>query len=138
MAIAATPANEFGAAVSPNRRWIAYVSNETSRQEVYVQPFTPGNQGAPAGRWLVSHGTVGMIRWRADSGELVFINSEGELESVDVTSTPVFKASAPKALFQMPRAFLVQAGTPGALADATRDLQRLIVAVPSLSPLPLY
>ena len=131
--IAATPANEFGAAVSPNRRWIAYVSNETSRQEVYVQPFTPGNQGAPAGRWLVSHGTVGMIRWRADSGELVFINSEGELESVDVTSTPVFKASAPKALFQMPRAFLVQAGTPGALADATRDLQRLIVAVPSES-----
>jgi hypothetical protein len=53
------------------------------------------------------------------------------LMSVDVTSTPVFKASAPRALFQFPRTFIVQAGNPGALADASRDLQRLIVSLPS-------
>jgi hypothetical protein len=74
-----------------------------------------------------------MVRWRADSGELVFLSPEGELMSVDVTSTPVFKASPAKPLFQLPRAFLVQAGNPGALADASRDLKRLIVAVPSES-----
>jgi Tol biopolymer transport system component len=136
IAIAATPtATEFGASVSPNRRWIAYISNETKQQEVYVQPFTPGTPGTPAGgKWLVSNnGTAGLIRWRADSGELVFLSPDGELMSVDVTSTPVFKASAPKALFQMPRPFLVQAGNPGALADTSRDLQRLILAVPSES-----
>ena len=72
-----------------------------------------------------------MVRWRADSGELVFLNAEGALVSVDVSSTPVFKASAPRVLAQMPRSFLVQAGNPGALADATRDLQKLLVAVPS-------
>ena len=129
--IAATPATEFGAAVSPNRRWIAYVSNETKRQEVYVQPFSAG---APVGKWLVSNtGTSGLVRWRADSGELVFLNSEGSLVSVKVTSGPVFKATTPQLLFQMPRPFLVQAGTPGALADASRDLTRFIVAMPSES-----
>jgi Tol biopolymer transport system component len=129
MPIAATKANEFGATVSPDRRWIAYVSNETSRQEVYVQPFAPG--AAAQGKWLVSRGSIGMVRWRSDSRELVFLGPRGELMSVDVTSTPVFKATAPRELFQAPRNFLVQAGTPGALADTSRDLQRLIVAVPS-------
>jgi hypothetical protein len=52
--------------------------------------------------------------------------------SVEVTGTPAFKASAPRLLGQLPRSFVVQAGTtPGAVADAARDLQRLIVAVPS-------
>jgi len=81
----------------------------------------------------VSKGSSGLVRWRADSNELVFLNLDGELMSVDVTSTPVFKAGAPKALFQLPRGFLVQAGNPGALADTARDLQRLLVAVPSES-----
>jgi serine/threonine protein kinase len=131
--IAATPASEFGASVSPNRRWIAYVSNETKKQEVYVEPFAPG-QPTTGAKWLVSNsGTSGLIRWRADSSELVFLNSEGALVSVKVTSAPVFKASAPQVMFQMPRPFLVQAGTPGALADASRDLTRLIVAMPSES-----
>jgi Tol biopolymer transport system component len=132
--IVATPASEFGGAVSPDRRWIAYVSNETKRQEVYVQPFSPGSQTTTGPRWLVSNdGTSGLIRWRADSGELVFLSQDGELMSVNVTSTPVFKATTPKALFQMPRPFLAQAGNPGALADTSRDLQRLILAVPSES-----
>jgi Tol biopolymer transport system component/predicted Ser/Thr protein kinase len=132
--IAATPANEFGAAVSPNRRWIAYLSNETKRQEVYVQPFSPGSQATAGIKWLISNkGTSGLIRWRADSSELVFLNADGGLESVKVTSAPVFKASAPQLIFQMPRPFLVQAGTPGALADASRDLTRFIVAMPSES-----
>ena len=132
--IVVTPATEFGATVSPNRRWIAYISNETKRQEVYVQPFNPGVQTTAGPKWLVSNnGTAGLIRWREDSGELVFLSPDGELMSVNVTSTPTFKASAPKALFQMPRPFLVQAGNPGALADTSRDLQRLILAVPSES-----
>jgi serine/threonine protein kinase len=132
--IAATMANEFGGVVSPNGRWVAYVSNETKQQEVYVQPFTSGTQqgGAVSGiKWLVSRGTAGLVRWRADSGELVFLSGKGELMSVDVTSTPSFRASAPKTLFQMPRPFLVQAGNPGALADTSRDLKRLLIAVPS-------
>ena len=134
-----TPATEFGASVSPDGRWIAYLSNETGRQEVYVQPFAvgpPNAQDAASAasrpKWLISRGSVGMVRWRADSRELVFLGPDGTLMSVDVTGGPVFKASAPRLLGQLPRSFVVQAGTtPGAIADATRDLQRLLVAVPS-------
>jgi hypothetical protein len=80
---------------------------------------------------MVSSGTLGLVRWRSDSGELIFLNSEGALVSVEVSSTPVFKASAPRVLALLPRSFLVQAGNPGALADASKDLKRLILAVPS-------
>jgi eukaryotic-like serine/threonine-protein kinase len=130
-----SPANEFGASVSPDGRWIAYVSNETGRQEVYVQPFVvdPKSAADAASRpkWLVSRGSVGMVRWRSDSRELIFLGADGSVVSVDVTGNPVFKSSAPQSLFQLPRSFTAQLGTPGALADVTRDLKRLIVAVPS-------
>jgi Tol biopolymer transport system component/predicted Ser/Thr protein kinase len=144
--IAQTPASEFGATVSPDGRWVAYISNESGRQELYVQPFAPGAQAAGqpgpgvtrppdpvavGGRWMVSRGTQGLARWRRDSRELIFLGADGALMSVEVTPTPVFKASAPRTLFQLPRAFLLQAGNPGALADASRDLQRLLVAMPS-------
>ena len=72
-----------------------------------------------------------MARWRSDSRELIFLGADGSVISVDVTGNPVFKASAPESLFQLPRSFTAQLGTPGALADAARDLQRLLVAVPS-------
>ena len=135
VAMAATMANEFGASVSPNRRWIAYISNESSRQEVYVQPFAPSADASSGGggKWTVSRGTLGLIRWRNDSRELVFLGPDGQLMSVQVDASPVFKPGAPQALFQLPRAFLVQAGNPGALADTARDLQRLLLAMPSES-----
>lgn len=72
-----------------------------------------------------------MARWRSDSRELIFLGGDGSIVSADVTGTPVFKAGAPQTLFQLPRVFTAQLATPGALADATRDLQRLLVAVPS-------
>ncbi len=131
-----SPANEFGAAVSPDGRWIAYLSNESGTQELYVQPFgaDPKSAADTASRpkWLISRGgSAGMARWRSDSRELIFLGGDGTVVSVDVIGTPVFKAGAPQALFQLPRVFTAQLATPGALADATRDLQRLIVAVPS-------
>ena len=131
-----SPANEFGAAVSPDGRWIAYMSNESGLQELYVQPFVVGATGAAdtatRPKWLVSRGgSAGMARWRSDSRELIFLGGDGSVVSADVTGTPVFKAGTPQALFQLPRVFTAQLATPGALADATRDLQRLIVAVPS-------
>jgi serine/threonine protein kinase len=134
---AAKDVREFGASVSPNGRWITYVSNETSRQELYVQTFAPaaaatGSPVAVGGKWLVSRtGTMGLARWRSDSRELIFLNADGALTSVAVAAEPAFKAGPPQVLAPLPRSFLVQAGNPGALADATRDLERLLLAIPS-------
>ena len=135
--IAQTPAREFGPDLSPDSRWIVYISDETGRQELYVQPFAPAGQAAgPAtpvgGRWMVSSsGTLGLARWRRDGRELMFVGADGSLMAVDVTSTPVFKASAPRRLFELPRPFLVQTGNPGTLADITSDGERLLLALPS-------
>jgi hypothetical protein len=48
--LVSTPANEYGGAVSPDGRWLAYQSDETGRPEVFVRDFT-GRTGA---RWQVT------------------------------------------------------------------------------------
>jgi Tol biopolymer transport system component/tRNA A-37 threonylcarbamoyl transferase component Bud32 len=121
-------AQERGAYVSPDNRWIAYLSNETGRDEIYVQPFSAGGSKA-SGKWMVSRGTRGMARWRDDSKELVFLGGEGEVVAVGVASGPAFQTSPPKKLFQMPLELLSNAN-PGTLADATRDAQRFLLVMP--------
>ena len=123
-----SPANELGGYVSPDNRWIAYLSNETGRQEIFVQPFSASGTTL-SGKWMVSRGTRGMARWRGDSKELMFVNGEGEIVAVDVAPGPAFQVSAPKKLFLMPLELLSNQN-PGTLADATRDGQRLLLVMP--------
>ncbi len=119
---------ERGAYVSPDSRWIAYMSSETGRDEIYVQPFAVGGNNA-SGKYQVSRGTRGMARWRGDSKELMFVNGDGEIVTVDVAPGSAFQASAPKKLFLMPLE-LLSAPNPGTFADATRDGQRLLMVMP--------
>jgi Tol biopolymer transport system component/predicted Ser/Thr protein kinase len=130
-----TPAAELGGYVSPDGKWIAYISDESGKQEIYVQAFNPGaksGSSSVSGKWMVSRGTLGMARWRSDGKELVFISADGAIMSVDVTPGAVFQASQPKQLFQLPTNVLALGGaTPGARMDATRDLQRFLVTVPA-------
>ena len=123
-----SPAGERGAYVSPDNRWIAYMSNETGRDEIYVQPFSVGGSKV-SGKWMVSRGTRGMARWRGDSKELLFVNGEGAIEAVDVAPGAAFQTSAPKKLFQMPLDLLSNANV-GTLADTPRDAQRLLMVMP--------
>ena len=94
-----SPAGELGAYVSPDNRWIAYMSNETGRQEIFVQPFAAGGNKM-TGKWMVSRGTLGMARWRSDSKELMFVGLEGDVVTVDVAPGAAFQASAPKNCFR--------------------------------------
>jgi eukaryotic-like serine/threonine-protein kinase len=123
-----SPASERGAYVSPDNRWIAYMSNETGRDEIYVQPFSAGGNKA-SGKWMVSRGTRGMARWRSDSKELMFVSGEGAVVAVDVAPGAAFQASVPKKLFQMPLDLLSNQNV-GTLADAPRDGQRLLMVMP--------
>jgi len=122
-----SPGNERGAYVSPDNRWIAYMSSETGRDEIYVQPFSVGSKAS--GKWMVSRGTRGMARWRGDSKELMFVNGDGAVVAVDVAPGPAFQTSAPRKLFQMPLDLLSNQNV-GTLADAPRDLQRLLMVMP--------
>jgi len=88
---------EAVARISPDSRWIAYESEESGRGEIQVAAF-PG----PGGKWQVSTGGGGYVRWRRDGKELFFINSEEEMMAVDVRAGTSFEFGTPKALFKLP------------------------------------
>jgi hypothetical protein len=76
----ATPAHVRGARVSSDGRWAAYVSDETGRNEVYVQSYpTPGH------KVLVSNGGGGNPVWRRDGRELYYWQAD-QLVAVTLAS----------------------------------------------------
>jgi Tol biopolymer transport system component len=89
----ASPYAEGQARLSRDGRWIAYSSNESGRQEVYVQPF-------PALDRRVTVSTAGGVEpiWSRDSRRLYF-RSPAEFMEVTVLSTSPLEFSAPRALF---------------------------------------
>jgi Tol biopolymer transport system component len=66
--------------ISPNGRWIAYASNESGRDEIYVAPFPRGD-----GKWQVSTSGALTVAWRGDSKELFYSTVPGDYVAVDVT-----------------------------------------------------
>jgi serine/threonine protein kinase/Tol biopolymer transport system component len=69
-----TPFNEQFPVFSPDGRWLAYSSNESGRNEVYVRPF-PG----PGGKWQVSADGGGLPRWSRTRHELLFEGPDDRL-----------------------------------------------------------
>jgi Tol biopolymer transport system component len=88
------------ARLSPDQRWMAYVSNETGRDEIYAQRF-PG----PSGKSMIS--AVGGTEpcWRGDARELFFLSASRVLMSVQTDdSSQVLRAGVPRPLFPTRRA----------------------------------
>jgi serine/threonine-protein kinase len=97
-----TPANEMNPEFSPDGRWLAYVSNESGRHEVYVQPY-PG----PGERHLISTRGGEQPAWNPNGRELFYVQGGGyapggptTLMSVTIATTPTFQAGAPRPLFE--------------------------------------
>jgi serine/threonine-protein kinase len=86
--------NQMNAEFSPDGHWVAYMSNESGRNEIYVQPF-PG----PGGKWMISTDGGFYPRWARDSREIFFRN-EDKMMSVAVETQPGFKAGTPRVLFK--------------------------------------
>jgi serine/threonine-protein kinase len=100
MPLFATPADEMDPAISPDGRWIAYVSRETGTLQAYVQPF-PDVSGA---RYQVSAIDARMPRWSHDGREL-FYQDQGASPStwvVEVEAGDVFRFGTPTRLFNAP------------------------------------
>jgi eukaryotic-like serine/threonine-protein kinase len=123
--------SELAGRFSSDGHWVAYYSNRSGRNEVYVQGFHPdANDSALSGEYLVSKGgTVGMPRWRSDGKEIYYLTFDGKIMAVEISTSPSFRAGEPKELFQTPPGF-VRSQTPGALADAALDGKRFLLVAP--------
>jgi len=111
------PFDEGGAQFSPDGRWIAYVSNEASRTNVYVRPY-PG----PGEKLQISSDGGGGPVWSRNGHEL-FYRVENRVMVVDVQSGSRLQAGTPRLLFETPASVpLYQADY-----DVSADGQRFIM-----------
>ena len=96
--VATSRFTELEPALSPDERWVAYVSNESGRNEVYVTPFPGGGS-----HWQISNGGGGSPVWSADGKQLYFIDAASRLVAAQVASDPDFHVTALTSLFDAAR-----------------------------------
>jgi hypothetical protein len=89
----ATPASEVNGRLSPDGRWMAYHSNASGREEVYVQAF-PG----PGVKHLVSQGGGFNPIWSRDGRE-IFYRYDNQLLAVRIDTDPTFRVGSPAVMF---------------------------------------
>jgi Tol biopolymer transport system component len=120
-----TPFRELEHVVSPDERWLAYISNESGPLEVYVRPFTPDAPAGTGAKWLVSKGGGIHPRWGADSKTLVYLHQNtSEAMTVDLDTNKGFQTGSQRSMFVA----AVMALTNG--WDETSDGKRFLYSIP--------
>jgi serine/threonine-protein kinase len=112
---------EVGPKLSPDGRFVAYQSNESGQQEIYVLPFPEGGS-----KTTVSNNGGRQARWSRDGKELFYVEG-GTLMAVPVESGPDFSVGAPTPLFDHPS---LAAGLSIAQYDVSADGERFLLAEP--------
>ena len=114
---------------SPDGRWIAYVSDESARDEVYVRPF-PG----PGMKHQVSSQGGVQPLW-ARNGRQLFYRRQDQVWAVDVRTDGGFSTGKPRLLFERPG---YSPGIPTRSYDLSQDGQRfLMVKLEQRKPAPV-
>jgi hypothetical protein len=114
---------------SPDSHFIAYVSDESGRSEVYVQRFPLSSD-----KWQISTGGGQQPLWRGDGKEIFFITEDKKLMAVDIKTESKFESGIPRELFQggMKTGF---AYSYAASADGQRFLMSAPVDAPARAPM---
>ncbi|MBN1571305.1 MAG: serine/threonine-protein kinase [Acidobacteria bacterium] len=119
--------HEFQPQISPNGRWMAYVSNESGQAQIYVRPFPD----VDSGRWQVSTTGGNSPLWSRDGQELFYRNGNAAI-AVAVKTEPSFDiVGTPQPLFRgaylsQPRR-LVNAALQPYLWDVSPDGKRFLM-----------
>jgi Tol biopolymer transport system component len=96
-ALLATAFNEYQARLSADGRFLAFVSNESGRNEVYGSSFPPRGLHTP-----VSTGGGTVPRWSRDGRELFFLSSDRRLMATPIRTSPELVVGMPVPLFSLP------------------------------------
>jgi serine/threonine protein kinase len=97
VALVASSFSESHATVSPDGRWMAFVSDESGTNHVYVTTFPE-----PARRWQISTDGGSFPRWSADGSELFFVNSSSGLVATEIDgSGSTLSVGSSSTLFQL-------------------------------------
>ena len=124
-AVLNTSFNEVQARISPDGRWIAYTSDESGTQDVYVRRYPSLDDPR-----MISVAGGGQPQWRADQRELFYLSHDRSLMAVTVTGADRLSFGAPRRLFRTSigdgpssarESYAVMADGRSFLIDARRD-----------------
>jgi Tol biopolymer transport system component len=93
--VSAGPSDEYMPAISPDSRWIAYVSIESGEEEVYVRPFPETTRA----RWQISSGGGSAPAWSHSGRELFYVSRTDSMISVAIPPGAEFEPGAHRTLF---------------------------------------
>jgi serine/threonine-protein kinase len=109
--------------LSPDGRWLAYESDDTGQNQVYVRPFPNVDDG----RYPVSQRGGTMPKWAHGSNELFFVNGDREMVAATFTTEGGdFRVTELDVLFELPPSIFYNATEQYALYDVDVDDQRFI------------
>ena len=89
-----SPATEDAPFFSPDGKWVVYVSDESGRNEIYVQSFP-----APTSQWQISTSGGSMPRFAPNGREIYYVSADGKLMAVPVSTGESFEAGTASPLF---------------------------------------
>ncbi len=116
-----TKAREAAPQISPDSRFVAYQSNETGVEEVYIKLFPSGE-----GKWQVSVHGGNWPRWNRNGDRLYYVEGNSIME-VEVTARPTLSLGTPKKLFSHISSGVSRAyGWPDSF-DVTGDGQKFVL-----------
>ncbi len=109
---------------SPDGKFVAFISDDSGRPEVYVTPFPPTGR-----KTRVSSDGALFLRWPRGSGEILYVSADRKMVAVPVKTVPGLELGTPVTLFLLPgerrwKDF-----------DVTADGQRFLANVPEVSGL---
>ena len=113
--------------LSPDGQWLAFVSNESGDNEVYVRPFSGSRR-----KTRVSSDGGQELAWAPDGREL-FYRSGDRMMAVDIVTRPTLRPGTPRLLFE--RAFAK--GGPWRDYDVSLDGRRFLMLKPTMEDVAL-
>jgi Tol biopolymer transport system component len=118
--LVASPFNEQLGEFSPDGKWVAYVSNESGRDEVYLITFP-----TPGGRFQVSVNGGSSPKWRRDGKELYYLDAVNKLIAVPINEHgESVEIGAPHPLFD------TRIVSRGYMLSPTADGKRFLMVEP--------